>query len=287
MPEFAFIDALSAFLGGPAALHPVPVQVGPALPVAAGEAPTIVLALETVQRLSAGLGEGAEPMTGILPVEVAIDLAAPFLPGEPAFSLLSPDRTVLTLPHGGLIRADGLDGVLGPADITISVDGAPRTLVAEGPGAGEYSVDAVTGQLTFGAALPATGTVSAGYHLGAWERQAFLIAGQLALTARAAAAADVSALSAAAARALAEPGAVSGLRRMVLTGIGAVEPPRADLGQTRGQMARYSFEYEHLVDAPSSSGGIIHTTPLTTHLRLLRLDQASGAPVEDTVTETG
>lgn len=287
MPEFAFIDALSAFLSGPAGLAPAPVQVGPAVPIAADQAPAIVLALERVRRLGGGLGEGAEPMTGILPWSVEIDLAAPFLSGDPPFGLLSPDRTVLTLPHGGLIRADGLDGALGPDDITVSVAGEPRALVAVNPNAGQFVVEAAIGRLTFGAALPETGVVAAGYHLGAWERQTFLIAGELMLTARAQQAADVAVLSTAAARALAGPDSMPGLRRIVLDTIGAVEAPDAALGETRGQTARYAFEYEHVADAPHSSGGIIHATPLTTHLRLLRTDPVSGAPVVDTVTETG
>ena len=39
MPEFAFIQALSAFLAGPAGLTPAPVQVGGALPSASDQAP--------------------------------------------------------------------------------------------------------------------------------------------------------------------------------------------------------------------------------------------------------
>ena len=60
MPEFAFIQALSAFLAGPAGLTPAPVQVGGALPSEADQAPAVVLALQSVRRLRGGLGEGAE-----------------------------------------------------------------------------------------------------------------------------------------------------------------------------------------------------------------------------------
>ena len=123
MPEFAFIQALSAFLAGPAGLTPAPVQVGGALPSASDQAPAVVLALQSVRRLRGGLGEGAETVEGILAWTSRIDLASPFLPGEPGFSLISPDRRTLTLPHGGLIRADGLDGALGPADIAVTVAG--------------------------------------------------------------------------------------------------------------------------------------------------------------------
>lgn len=287
MPEFAFIDALSAFLSGPASLQPAPVQVGSALPVGPDEAPAIVLALEKVRRLGGGLGEGAEPMTGVLSVFVEIDLAAPFLPGEPDFSLVSPDRTVLTLPHGGQIRADGLDGAPGAGDIGVGVAGVPQTLVAGDPAAGEFNLDGAMGQLRFGAPLPPAGPLNAGYHLGAWERRSFLIAGELLMTVRALSATDVATLSAGAARALSVTDAVPGLRHVRLTRLGPVQAQDAALAGTRGQTAHYDFEYQHLVDAPSSSGGIIRTIPLTSHLRVLRLDPLSGAAVQDTVTETG
>jgi hypothetical protein len=201
--------------------------------------------------------------------------------------LLGTDRRTLTLPHGGLIRGDGLDGALGPADIAVSVGGIPRSPVAANPQAAEFSLDALTGQLTFGAPLPNAGEVVADYHLGQWERRAFLIAGTLAVTVRAAAAAETAELGAAVGRALARQNGLAGLKRLSLVSIGPVEIAIAVLGNTRGQTAEYAFEYEHIVNAPASSGGIIQTTPITTHLRLLRRDPATGALVEDTVTELG
>jgi hypothetical protein len=287
MPEFAFIEALRVYLAGPAGLTPAPAQVGGALPSEEDQAPAVVLALQSVRRLRGGLGEGAETVEGILAWTSRIDLAAPFLPGEPGFSLLSPDRRTLTLPHGGLIRADGLDGALGPADIAVSVAGAPCTLVAANPNAGQFTVDALTGQLTFGAAVPAAGEVVANYHLGQWERLAFLIAGELAVTVRAVEADDVAALTAGIGRALAGPNRLAGLSRLALVAVDAIGTAEDSLGGTRGQTARYTFEYEHIVNAPASSGGVIQTTPVTTNLRLLRRDVATGALIEDTITETG
>ena len=132
------------------------------------------------------------------------------------------------------------------------------------------------GQLTFGAALPAAGEVVASYHLGQWERLAFLIAGELAVTVRAANAADVAALTAGIGRALAGPNRLAGLKRLALDAVGAIGTAEDALGDTRGQTARYTFEYEHIVNAPASSGGIIQTTPITTNLRLLRRDRGNG-----------
>ncbi len=129
--------------------------------------------------------------------------------------------------------------------------------MAANPNAGQFTVDALTGQLTFGAALPATGEVVANYHLGQWERLAFLIAGELAVTVRAAEADDVAALTAGIGRALAGPNRLAGLKRLALVAVDAIGIAEDALGDTRGQTARYTFEYEHIVNAPASSGGII------------------------------
>ena len=98
MPESAFLNAIAAYLAGPAGLSPAPVSVGGAEPVAEAEAPALVLSLDQVNRLDGGIGGGFEAMSGTLAVTSTIDLASPFLVGEPTFSLLSPDRLVLTLP---------------------------------------------------------------------------------------------------------------------------------------------------------------------------------------------
>ena len=56
----------------------------------------------------------------------------PVLPDDSSFVLLDPTRRVLILPHGGQVRADQSDPgstPLGPADITVRVDGAARGVV--------------------------------------------------------------------------------------------------------------------------------------------------------------
>jgi len=287
MPESAFLNAIAAYLAGPAGLSPAPVSVGAAEPVADTEAPALVLSLDQVRRLDGGIGGGFELMSGILAVTSTIDLASPFLVDEPGFSLLSGDRLVLTLPHGGLIRADGLDGALGPDDIQIAVDEVARPLAAPPPQDQEFSVDAVSGQLTFATPLPATGDVVASYHLGQWERQVRRIAGVMRLDVRAAAAATVDQLGTAALRALdvASSGAVQGLRKLAPTSLGVVTPPDPLRGATRGRSAVFAFEFDHIVDAPASSGGIIDRIPITTTLTLVSTDAASGAEVLTSVVE--
>ena len=206
MPETAFLNALAAFLGEPGRLTPAPVSLGIAEPAAAGDAPAIVLSLPAVQRLGpGGSGGGIEPMSGALAVDVAIDLAAPFLPDLPGFSLVGADRLSLILPHGGLVRADGDTGPLAAADFSLTVAGAPRPLMAPPPAGDGISVDPLQGIVTFATALPAAGTVAAHYHIGSWERRTTLLGGELRLVVYAAAAADVEALSVAATRALLTP----------------------------------------------------------------------------------
>jgi hypothetical protein len=289
MPELGFIAAIQSHLEQLDGLAPEPVLIGPSKPGAADELPAVVISLPEVRRLGGGLGGGAQPMTGVLVTGASIDLAAPVLPGEAPgeapLELLSPDRRVLTLPHGGLIRADAGAGPLGPADLSASVAGVPRTLVAANPAATQFSVEPEIGRLTFGAALPATGVVLASYHLGSWERTVTQLAGQLLVRVIAASAADVATLSAAVTRSLTRPGAVSGLVELALIALGSIASVTTPASRSRA--LRFAFEYQHIVDAPARSGGIIGKVPIVTRLHLLRTDRATGAEVESTVIETG
>src|SRR5690349_649151 len=106
--ETSFLSAVSAFLSGLTGISPKP-KVGTAEPVAVGDLPAVVLSLERSERPSVGLGDQGSVRTGALAWSAKIDLASPFLPDDPGhtFSLLSPDRKQLTLPHGGLVRQDG------------------------------------------------------------------------------------------------------------------------------------------------------------------------------------
>lgn len=286
MPETAFLDALANFLQGSAGLVPTPALVGIAVPVAVTELPALALALPSVERVSGGAGGAGEPVTGALPVEARIDLANPVLPGLEDFSLVSADRRELILPHGGLVRADGTEGPLGVPDIAVTLDSAPVPLAAAPPGNGQVSADALEGRLTFGTALPPTGTVVARYNVGLWERRTTMLAGELTLTAYAGAAADAGQLSVAATRALLASG-LPGLRKLVLVALGAIGAADAALAGARARQASFRFQYEHVVDDPASAGGIIRRIPLTTVLNALRLDRASGVVVEERETETG
>jgi len=284
--ESTFLQALAAYLGSAGVLLPAPAQVGVSEPTAAAELPAVVLWLEEVHRLGAGLGERAAMITnGALPVTARIDLANPALPEEPTFRLLSGDRRTLILPHGGWVKADGTGGLLSSADLQVNVAGAGRTVVNTAPGAAEVRPDASIGSLLFGAALPATGSVEATYVLGQWERRVTPIAGALRIDVRAASSADAQTLSDAVMAALDAGAAVPrGMRKLLLGQVTSVGPPAATLANARGRSLRFTFEYEHEINRPDSSGGVIRRIPITTRLRSTSIKPTSGAIVSTVTT---
>jgi hypothetical protein len=288
MPYAAFFNALEGFLTGPAAPTPTPASVGAAEPVIQGDLPALVLSLDKVRSEFGGVGERSELVRGALAWSARIDLVDPVLPSDPSFRLLSADRLRLVLTHGGLVRTDGSPGALGASDIQVTVAGAPRTLVAGAPGPGEFNVDPSIGLLTFGAALPAAGEVVADYFLGQWERTVLRLEGDLRVDACDRDAATAVDLSDAVVAALAGPDVadlVEGIVTMRLSKLGSLGPPEKDFAQARRRKAVFSFQFEHVVDDPESSGGIIRRVPITT--RLKALTTAHGIITEETVTESG
>ena len=128
MAELELLAAVRDALAAAPLVPAVPLgQVGVVEPVAAGDLPAVVLSLDATSRVRVGIGERSELVTGALPARTTVDLANPALPGEPTFSLVDGTRTVLTLLHGGQVHADGSEATtpLDPADITVTLDGAP------------------------------------------------------------------------------------------------------------------------------------------------------------------
>jgi hypothetical protein len=258
MAETAFLADVVTYLAG-TGLQPAPSAIGVGEPDAANALPGIVLSLETSERLGSGIGERSQVMEGALRWQARIDLANPVLPEDPTFALLDGTRRQLTLPHGGLVRADGSSGLLGGSDLTVKVAGVARSVVAGPPGTGEVRADPVIGQLRFGAPLPATGLVEVSYFLGTWEQTVTRIAGILRADVCATAAADVAALSDRMIAALMAPAARAAIRRIVtlspvsVSSIGKQESQPA----LRRRSVRLAFDVEHEVNAPESSGGVI------------------------------
>ena len=284
--ETAFLDALAARLAA-AGLLPAPALVGSALPLAAAELPALVLSLDALRRQGAGLGERASLVSGALAVNARIDLANPVLPEEPTLRLLSADRLTLVLPHGGWVKDDGSEGPMSSADLQVSVAGVARTVVNAAPLVDQVRPDPSIGTLLFGAALPAAGLVLATYHVGQWERRVQPIAGELAIDVRAASGADVAALSAALLDALdSTAGWPPGLRKLAPLALGAVALADATQAGSRGRALRFHFEYEHIIDRPDSSGGVIRRVPITSRLLVSTVEPISGAVLTTIVSET-
>jgi hypothetical protein len=205
---------------------------------------------------------------GALAWQAEIDLANPVLAADPTFSLVSPSRTRLTLPHGGLVRHDGTIGGLTAADIHVEVNDAARALVAEAPGAGQFSADPLSGTLLFGEALPLAGTVEADYFLGQWEQRVVRSRGLVRLTVVAATADHVRNVSNAVLSALGDPGPalLPGLSHFVATDIGSIGAADPPLDAARRRILRFRFEFEQEINAPASSGGIIQRIPIQADL---------------------
>ncbi len=284
--ETAFLQALATHLGAPGRLLPAPARLGVSEPAVANELPAVVLWLEAVHRLGGGLGERAAMITdGALPVMVRIELANPVLPEEPTFRLLSVDKRTLVLPHGGWVKADGTSGLLSSADLQVSVAGVPRNVVNSAPGPNEVRPDAAVGTLLFGNPLPNAGIVQANYVLGQWERRVMPIAGSLRIEVRAGNAADAEALSAAVMDAL-DANLPRGLRKVVLGQVSAVGlPVSGGLAGIRSRSLAYTFEYEHEINQPDSSGGVIRRIPITTRVAATSIEAATGAIVTTVFSE--
>lgn len=184
MIEQDCLNAMRSFLA--TELAATPANFGSAEPTSTADLPAVTMSLERVQRLGSGLGERTTTIThGALPCTASINLANPFLPEDPTFPLLNASRLQLILPHGGLVGADAVSHPLGPTDLSVTVAGTPRTVVNAAPAADQVRSDPQVGLLTFGAPLPATGTVVARYFVGQWEQRIGRVAGALRLVVRA------------------------------------------------------------------------------------------------------
>lgn len=263
------LRVMADYLQNSAQLAPAPQMVGIADPVATNELPAIVLSLERIRTLGNGLGERSKLITdGKLAWTATIDLANPVLPEEPTFRLLSADRRELILPHGGLVKADGTSGPLGPTDLSVNVNGIARAVVTGTPTGTQVKADPLVGRLFFATALPANGTVRADYFLSQWEQRTSRIAGMLRVTVRDTNPTTITNLSAAVVDALQPPRStnIPGLHGMGLIKLGSIRPPDPNLAGSRARLALLSFEFELEINRPESSGGIILRIPVNENI---------------------
>lgn len=265
MTAISFITAIQDYLLQPGSLSPAPVSVGIIEALASSELPAIVLSLSDLTQPLTGLGERAELIdSGILPWTSRINLANPVLPSEESINLLSPDRSTLTLPHGGLVDSSGKNKPFGADDLQVTLDGIPFTVVATNPASGEVAVKPAIGQLTFGTPLPATGIMAVTYFLGQWERRVERLSGVLKLVVIGDNSTDVRDLSNSVLDALKHaPIGIRGLRQLALNEAGAVILSAANQSQ---RLLRWHFDYEHILDEPESSGGVLRRIRLRSRL---------------------
>ena len=234
--------------------------IGVAEPRATSDLPAVVISLLQLVNPSKGLGEHRQVKSGALSGSTQVNLSNPVLPDDSSVVVVSEDRFTLSLFHGGLVDADGSDTPLQASDIQVERDGVPFILVADTPAAGEFSVDAEVGQLTFGAELPADGLLQADYFIGQWERVVHQLQGMLHIDSVAANNADAESLSNQVYNALAVTG-IQGLRDLEVVNMGPVtasgqSPPM------RVRTLEWQFDYEAIVDLPESSGGIMERITL-------------------------
>lgn len=274
MTVTAMLGALADHLDGALPGNP---SIGPVEPASNGDLPAVALSLADIEPTLPAIGRMPAPVrTGALQVDTSVDLADPVLrlPGEDV-TLLSPDRRLLQLPHGGIVRADGSDlPPFGVADLLVRRGATTFTPVTGTPGTGEYQPDPVTGALTFGSPLPATGTLTLRYFVGAWEVAVERYAGVVTLDAFASSAAAAVALSDQVVELLAG-GGVSGVRRLDPLTVGPVVA--AGFGNARRRRLTYRFQYEREIATIRTSGGPIRTVAVDA--------QSEGSPTE-TATES-
>lgn len=267
MAEEAFLNALGSYLGG-VGLSPAPGSIGIAEPEAATSLPAVVLSLESSERAGNGLGQRSSLIIGqALEWAVRIDLEKPFLPDDttvPPYSLVDITRRSLTLPHGGQVRSDGSIGELTGADLSVKVNGASRPVVTGTPADDQVRAVPAEGRLEFATALPTTGTVEVEYFLGQWEQRLERISGMLRVDICASTSSAVAGLGTSVIEALLAPAAKLAVKRLLsiglrsLTSVGLPEQPLA----LRRRTLRFAFSFEHEVNQPESSGGIIREIPI-------------------------
>jgi hypothetical protein len=263
MIETAYLASITAYFRQAGVLTPVPATIGVVDPEQADQLPALVLSIEQAGRLGTGLGERTAVATGALPWTAKIDLANPVLPGDPSFHLLSDDRRSLSLPHGGLVRADGSTGIASAADIQASLPDQNFVLKNAAPGAGEFTADLLGGLLTFGAALPAAGVLTVHYFIGQWERRVLRMAGQLRADVLAADSAAAQALSEAVLEALdAAASSVAGLASIAPKQIGSVQATPPGSIAARQRVLYFDFQFDLEINQPDTSGGIIRQIPV-------------------------
>ena len=220
--------------------------------------PAVTVDISQVADRMVGVGRTPRSTsTGALAVPLTVDLANPTLDlgGGETLELIPADRLSLVLPHGPLVKADGTqDGAFRAADLSVR-DTSAWTVVSKAPTGKQVQPDIRAGLLRFGQALPASGTLTVTYRIGAWDTVVSRFQGLLtivvtadrdnlpALTRKVADVLDANDAS---------------LRLTPLSWSHSSRPDRLDLPATvRGQSLGYQFDVEVERALLTTSGGVI------------------------------
>jgi hypothetical protein len=269
-----FIDAVADYLRKD--LSPVPALVGSSEPDGVPQLPAVALSVVNVTSPHPGIGAvPRDEARGALAMTTRVDLARPYLdyPGERVALLTAeggnPERPILQLPHGAIVRHDGTQQLpFTGQDLTVAVGGRnpPRlTVVGAPPGPNDVRPDPITGQLHFGAALPAKGALVVTYFVGSWSVRSERLAGDLQIDVFARDAAGADALSRGCEASLAPDRSrrIAGLRSLAATGWGTLGALDA---LSRRRSLTYRFDYEHEEPVVLSGGGPIRRLHVTSSL---------------------
>jgi hypothetical protein len=179
--------------------------------------------------------------------------------------LLTADRLLATLLHGGLVDKDGSGTPLQASDIQVSVNEVSLTLRQTTPAPGEFSVSSINGQVQFGEALPSAGNLRVSYFIGQWQRIVQQLAGELRLHIMSGSAAEAENLSNAVVSYAANAAdQISGLSSLHLNQLSEINNLSFDNGVAYSRTAVLHFMFENIINQPESSGGIIQSIVLRT-----------------------
>lgn len=255
----SLVDALAARIG--AAVQNPP-SVGSAPVTGVGDLPRVSVSIESATAAMRSVGQVPGPIeTGALRLDVLVDLTDPVLHlADEDVPLLSPNRRVLQLPHGSIVRAGGDD--LAPfsgSDLLVRVGATTFAPVHTTPSAGQVALDIASGALTFPNPLPVSGTIELGYFVGTWEVRVERFAATAHLDVSAAGQADLDTLVPTIEQAL-HPSAFeagSGVRRIEPVALSSATtiaglPPAA-----RRQRLTYQVDFELIEPIIPTSGGPI------------------------------
>ena len=206
-----------------------------------------------------------------------VALANPVLsfPGEADVNLLSADRRTLKLPHAPLVDHLGGAAALANIDMVVKLGAATYQMAAAAPVGNQFAVDREAGELTFGVALPANGTLHVEYFIGEWEEETSLVSGSLEIEVYERGASKLEDFSRAVMQALRRP-KIPGLLHLSPTAVSFIDNSSQPKGSTRFRVLTYDFRFEVTDEIIPSGGGKIRIIPIRSQL-------AGPVGVEDTV----